>query len=277
MVFPGVYRTARKHLHGHHHGGRCSGRRTSAAWPPTPRKRYLPTSVPRPSQPPLSPWEKSRVKVRRHGSQWLNEHESSARGRGQALHSGVFLLKHSWEEKQWALWNVELVTLCTNKVKHAEIKNVWCSSTAENLCYVSLASSVYLNLTQVRTAVMKIRRKVKSVWWLKSWSVEIYCEWGQKSHKGNGKQFSAKQHNQPCSIIEHSLVPSVRSVVIIALINKPYGLISYKLHTADNHFSKTVLKFSPLRLVSVNTCCSKSERDLNNVTVICYPLAQMLK
>lgn len=98
------YRMARKHLHGHHHGGRCSERRTSAAWPPTPQKHYLPTSVPPPSRPPLSPWEKSRVKVRRCSSQRLKD---------QALHRGFFLFKNLWgrEIKQSAFWNVKRVII----------------------------------------------------------------------------------------------------------------------------------------------------------------------
>ena len=44
-------------------GGRCLGRRTSGAWPPTPPRPCLLTSVPQPSPRPPLPWERFRVMV----------------------------------------------------------------------------------------------------------------------------------------------------------------------------------------------------------------------
>lgn len=44
-------------------GGRCLGRKTSGAWPPTPPRPCLLTSVPQPSPRPPLPWERFRVMV----------------------------------------------------------------------------------------------------------------------------------------------------------------------------------------------------------------------
>lgn len=44
-------------------GGRCLGRKTFGAWPPTPPRPCLLTSVPQPSPRPPLPWERFRVMV----------------------------------------------------------------------------------------------------------------------------------------------------------------------------------------------------------------------